>query len=80
VIVGWSVALLLTLASSFRRREREGWNTLAASVGIWFTVDSTYSLISGFWQNAVFNVVFFVCFAIPLAATYSHFEKKVEQK
>jgi hypothetical protein len=30
---------------------------------VWFIPDTTYSLLSGFWQNAVFNLGF----AVPLA-------------
>jgi hypothetical protein len=32
----------------------------------WFIPDTSYSLISGFWQNAVLNLAFAMLFALPL--------------
>ena len=76
VMFGWGVALLLVLLGSFRRGSREGWTIIAVSLAAWFIPDTTYSLWSGFWQNAVFNLVFLVFFAIPLVATRRTFFQK----
>ena len=76
VMFGWSAALLLVLLGSFRRGSREGWTIIAVSLAAWFIPDTTISLLSGFWQNAVFNLVFLVFFAIPLAATHRTFFQK----
>jgi hypothetical protein len=73
VMLGWMVTLLCVIMRSFRRGEREAWNTVAISIVIWFVIDSTFSLRMGFPQNAVFNVLFLVLFAIPLAAMYKQF-------
>jgi hypothetical protein len=40
---------------------------------VWFVLDTALSLVSGFWPNAVLNVVLAVLFAVPLAATYRVF-------
>lgn len=76
VMFGWSVALLLVLLGSFRRGSREGWTIMAVSLAAWFIPDTTYSLWSGFWQNAALNLVFLVFFAIPLVATHRTFFQK----
>lgn len=76
VMFGWGVALLLVLLGPFRRGSREGWTIIAASLAAWFIPDTTYSLWSGFWQNAVFNLVFLVFFVIPLVATRRTFFQK----
>ncbi len=76
VMFGWSAALLLVLLGSFRRGSREGWTIIAVSLAAWFIPDTTYSLWSGFWQNAALNLVFLVFFAIPLAATHRTFFQK----
>ncbi len=73
VMFGWGVALLLVLLGPFRRGSREGWIIVAVSLTAWFVPDTSFSLWSGFWQNAVSNLVFLVLFAIPLAATYRTF-------
>lgn len=76
VMIGWAVALLFIIIGPFRRGEREGWNAVTSSIVIWFVIDTSFSLYSGFVANAVLNSVFFVLFAIPLAATYQHFHGK----
>ena len=73
VMFGWMAALLVLVLGPYRRGERAGWGALASSVGAWFVVDTTFSLASGFWENALFNLVFFVLFAVPLAASYRAF-------
>lgn len=75
VMFGWGVALLLVVRGLFARGTREGWQIVAVSVAAWFVPDTTFSLWSGFWQNAVLNLVFITLFAIPLAATYQGFHR-----
>jgi hypothetical protein len=76
VMFGWGVALLLIVRGSFASGARQGWRIVAVSVGAWFVPDTAFSLWSGFWQNAVLNLVFVVLFAVPLAATYRFFHKE----
>lgn len=73
VMIGWMTTLLCILVGSFRRGEREAWWAVATSIVVWFTIDSGLSVLTGFWQNAVFNTLFLILFVIPLAATYQHF-------
>ncbi len=73
VMFGWAVALLYALFGPFRHGLRDGWNTVAVSLVAWFIPDTTFSLRSGFWQNAALNLVFAVLFAVPLVATYRAF-------
>lgn len=75
VMFGWGVALLFTVIGPFRGGSREGWQTVAVSVTAWFIPDTAFSLWSGFWQNALLNLVFAVLFAVPLAATYRVFHE-----
>lgn len=70
VMLGWGAAMLCLVLGPLARRSFEAWLTLAVSLTAWFVPDTSYSLWSGFWQNAVFNCVFVLLFAIPLAATY----------
>jgi len=73
VMIGWSAALLLVLFGAFRRGLREGWNLIAIALVAWFLPDTAFSLLSGFWQNAVLNLAIAVFFAIPLGFTFKHF-------
>lgn len=69
VMVGWGVALFIVTKHLFSQEGRLGWNLVAGSVSAWFLPDTTYSLLSGYWQNAVLNTFFLALYAIPLWAT-----------
>lgn len=68
VMVGWGVALFLVTKLLFSHESRLGWNLIAGSVAAWFLPDTTYSLLSGYWQNATLNAFFLALYAIPLWA------------
>ena len=72
-IVCWMLALLTIIVIPFRRGELWAWWAITLSLGVWFVVDSTYSLAVGFSANAALNATIFVMFAIPLTATYKEF-------
>jgi hypothetical protein len=80
VMVGWGLALWLTLTGPFRRGERHGWNVFVVSLVGWFVPDTTVSLWTGLWPNAVLNTVFAVAFAVPLIATRSCFGSSLARK
>lgn len=73
VMVGWGAALVVVTRALFARGEPIGWNIIAVSVGAWVVPDTSYSLLSGFWQNALLNGIFLILFAIPLIATRKGF-------
>ena len=69
VMVGWGAALFYIARTLLARGSRIAWNLFAISVSAWFIPDTSYSLLSGYWQNALLNTVFLVLFAVPLWAT-----------
>ncbi len=73
VMVGWGAALVLVTRSLFASGDRLGWNIVAIAIAAWFLPDTSYSLLSGFWQNAVLNMTFLILFAVPLLATRKGF-------
>lgn len=73
VMIGWAIMLLSTILGGFRRGEQEAWITLSASMVSWFVLDSGFSVAMGFPENALFNLAFFIVYAIPLGATYRQF-------
>ena len=68
VMIGWACTLWPLVRGPLRRRERWAWTAVALSVGVWFVVDSTLSVASGFGENALLNLVFAVAFGVPLLA------------
>ena len=70
VMIGWGTALLLVLRGPMQRNLPEGLKIFGVSLLVWFIPDTTFSIASGFWQNAILNLVFAVLFLIPLLALY----------
>jgi multisubunit Na+/H+ antiporter MnhE subunit len=75
VMVGWGVALFLMIFNFWRRGEFVSWYSLATSIFIWYVIDSGFSISKGYVENTISNTVFFVLYAIPLAATYKAFAR-----
>lgn len=71
VMVGWGCLLWPIVRGPVRRRECWAWTAVSWSMGIWFVVDSTVSIASGFGENAVLNLGFGAAFAVPLIALRS---------
>lgn len=71
VIVGWMTTIGFIAFGPLRRREAWAWWALVASALIWFVLDTGLSLLLGFVGHALFNLVFAVGLAVPLAALKS---------
>lgn len=71
VMAGWGAALLLLLRGEPTPQLRGKLWIFVVSLAVWFVPDTTFSVASGFWQNAVLNAVFAVLFAIPLSVLLS---------
>ncbi|MBZ0318843.1 MAG: hypothetical protein K8L91_20675 [Anaerolineae bacterium] len=66
VMIGWMVTLLALMRHNFQTDPRGIWQILVLSIGVWFVVDSGFSVVTGFVEHAVFNMGFLVLYAIPL--------------
>ncbi|MEO1592363.1 MAG: hypothetical protein AAFU71_13895 [Cyanobacteria bacterium J06632_22] len=69
ITLGWSLTLL-GLVRMTRQLEisqaRELWLGVTVAVLVWFVLDSSLSVATGFWLNAVSNTLFLVAFLIPM--------------
>ena len=72
VMFGWGVMFMFLALGPLRRGSSEAWYIFTVALLAWFIPDTTYSLLSGFWQNAVLNAGFALMFAIPLTALRSY--------
>ena len=70
VMLGWGLMLVAVVQRLLAQGSRLGWQIVAGSLAAWFVPDTAYSLLSGYWQNAVLNAGFALLFAVPLAATW----------
>ncbi len=67
VMVGWGVSMWLIVDRLLRLAPREVGRLLFVGLISWFVVDSTGSVASGGWLNAVpLNVGFLAMFLVPL--------------
>ena len=69
VMIGWMIVVIWLVRGPVAAGDQAAWRALTASIVGWFLIDTTYSLISGFWENAVLNVVFMLAFLPGLAGT-----------
>ena len=70
VLIGWMVLVAYVIAVPFRRGEAWAWNALAGSFGLWFLIDSAFSIWAGFAANVALNALITVAAFIPLAMSY----------
>lgn len=74
VMIGWMVLIAIVANGPFRRGEAWAWTAIAASVGVWYVTDTTFSLANGVTGNALFNTAVVAAFAVPLLATRTSFK------
>jgi hypothetical protein len=64
VIIGWmSILIALCLRSL---ADRSSVAPALPAIAIWLVIDSAFSVVSGFWQNAASNLLFAAMLAIPI--------------
>lgn len=68
VIVGWVVLLVAVVRGPVRRGERWAVVAVAASLTVWFVLDTGWSLVAGSPAHALFNVAFAALTAPPVVA------------
>jgi hypothetical protein len=61
VMVGW-FATLYWVVGAAERGVHGAWTAAVGAFSAWFALDTGYSLLSGFWQNAVLNTAIAMLF------------------
>lgn len=69
VMVGWLLLVRWLVRAPLAHGDPGAWHALTLSLVGWFVVDSTYSLLTGYWQNAVLNSVVLAAYLPGLVAT-----------
>ena len=77
-VAGWGLVMVFLAQIPFKRREPWARNCLAASLGLWFVVDTFYSLYYWVWINALLNTVLLIVLGLPLFFTWRGFGQKTE--
>jgi hypothetical protein len=62
VMIGWFALVIWVVRGPLASGVAGAWTALVVSIGGWFVIDTTFSLASGFWENAVLNVCFLGAF------------------
>ncbi len=66
VMVGWGVLLWLVVTRLYPKDPVLARTMILASIGIWFVIDSTASILAGASLNALLNISFLVLFVLPV--------------
>jgi hypothetical protein len=66
VLAGWGMLLWLISSQLFPREPGLARRLILWSVGTWFVIDSTGSIVAGAPTNALFNIPFLLAFLLPL--------------
>ena len=71
VTLGWGLTMFVAFQAAHLLEEngRPLWRHMTVFFLIWYVVDSTISIATGFWPNAVSNTVFLAGYLIPVFAT-----------
>jgi hypothetical protein len=72
-VAGWGLMMALLAWVPWGRRETWARNTLAASVGLWFVVDTILSFSHGVWINVALNIVVLLVLGLPVFMTWRRF-------
>ena len=69
-ILGWASLLLLLSMRGPQGSQQHPWGMMLLSLFLWFIPDTWVSIVTGFWQNAVFNSVFLLILGAPLGLLF----------
>jgi hypothetical protein len=69
VTIGWSLTLMAVIQAANQLEKRVSkfiWTGVTVSIVIWYVIDSSLSIATGFWLNAVSNTLISATFLIPV--------------
>jgi hypothetical protein len=72
-MAGWGVCIAFITANAFASKESWAWWSIAASVALWYPLDTGRSLLHRVYVNAALNTALLIAVAVPLALTYADF-------
>jgi hypothetical protein len=72
-VAGFGLLAAWVVRGPFRARLRWGRDALAASLAVWFLLDTSISAAYGVWLNVAFNCAVLAALTVPLAATWKSF-------
>jgi len=72
-VAGWGLMMAFLAWVPWGRREPWARNALAVSLGLWFVVDTFYSIYHGVWINAGLNLLVLVALGLPVVLCWREF-------
>lgn len=72
VSLGWSLTLVAVVRVANRLDpglNQTLWTGITASIAVWYVLDSSVSVATGFWPNAVSNTAFLVVFLVLVVSS-----------
>ena len=73
IMAAWGLTIAILVSQAWNTRQAWVWWSVAASIGLWFVLDTGQSLRHRVFANAAINTVLLVAPVIPLAFTFGDF-------
>jgi hypothetical protein len=73
IMAAWGLTIAILVSQAWNTRQAWVWWSVAASIGLWFVLDTGQSLRHRVFANAAINTVLLVALVIPLAFTFGDF-------
>lgn len=77
IALGWGISLFYIILKPLYHQEKDAWFGLAFSILCWFLSDTGVSLVSGYWQNAILNLVFLIFYFTGLVFIFKYMKTKI---
>lgn len=72
-MAAWGLCVAFIAANAFGTHEAWAWWCIAASVAVWYPLDTGRSLYHRVYANAALNTAMLVAVAVPLVLTFGEF-------
>ncbi len=73
-IAGWGLMVVFIVQFGYKNKQRWAWNALTWGLGLWYLLDTGFSLYYSVFFNALFNTSLLLLFTLPLAFTRKAFQ------
>ena len=73
IMAAWGLTIAILVSQAWNTRQAWVWWSIAASVGLWFILDTGQSLRYHVFANAAINTILLAVLAIPLAFSFGDF-------
>jgi hypothetical protein len=72
-MAGWGILIAFVTRYPFRNKEKWAWNSMVASILVWFVLDTYSSIYFKVYLNAISNTALLILVALPIIFSRKNF-------